>query len=63
LVVKTRWDWAVLPEAQDRLWEALGRPRRITVPLGHLSFGLVYPLIARRAAEFLHEQLDSSGER
>lgn len=61
LVVKTRWDWAVPPEAQDRLWEALGRPRRITVPLGHLSFGLVYPLVARRAAAFLREQLGSSG--
>jgi len=62
LVVKTRRDRAVPPEAQDRLWEALGRPRRITVPLGHLSFGLVYPMIARRAAAFLHARLDSRGK-
>lgn len=57
LVVKTRWDLAVPPEAQDKLWEALGRPRRIRLPLGHISFGLAYPMIARRAAAFLHQQL------
>ena len=62
LVVKTRWDWAVPPEAQDKLWDALGRPRRITLPLGHISFGLVYPMIARRAAAFLHEHLDGARE-
>jgi hypothetical protein len=62
LVVKTRWDWAVPPEAQDKLWAALGRPRRITLPLGHISFGLAYPVIARRAAAFLHELLDGAGE-
>jgi hypothetical protein len=62
LVVKTRWDWAVPPEAQDKLWDALGRPRRITLPLGHISFGLVYPMIARRAAAFLHEHLDRARE-
>jgi homoserine acetyltransferase len=61
LVVKTRRDRAVPPEAQDKLWEALGRPHRISVPLGHLGFGLVYPVIARRAAAFLHEQLGASG--
>ena len=60
LVVKTRWDLAVPPEAQDKLWEALGRPRRITLPLGHISFGLVYPMIARRAAAFLQERLGAT---
>jgi transposase len=62
LLVKTRRDWAVPPEAQDKLWDALGRPRRITLPLGHISFGLVYPMVARRVATFLHEHLDGARE-
>jgi hypothetical protein len=57
LLFKTRLDRAVVPEAQDKLWEALGRPRRITLPLGHIGFGLAFYYAARRAAEFLWERL------
>ena len=57
LLFKTRLDRAVVPEAQDRLWEALGRPRRITLPLGHIGFGVAFYFAARRAAEFLRERL------
>jgi hypothetical protein len=57
LLFKTRLDRAVVPEAQDKLWEALGRPRRITLPLGHLGFGVAFYYAARRAAEFLRERL------
>lgn len=57
LLFKTRLDRAVVPEAQDKLWEALGRPRRITLPLGHIGFGLAFYYAARRAAEFLGERL------
>jgi hypothetical protein len=56
LLFKTRRDRAVVPEAQDKLWEALGRPRRITLPFGHLGFGLAFYYAARRAAEFLWER-------
>jgi hypothetical protein len=56
LLFKTRHDRAVVPEAQDKLWEALGRPRRITLPLGHLGFGLAFYYAARRSAEFLWER-------
>jgi hypothetical protein len=54
---KTRLDRMVVPEAQDKLWEALGRPRRITLPLGHIGFGLAFYYAARRAAEFFRERL------
>lgn len=57
LLFKTRRDRAVVPEAQDKLWEALGRPRRITLPLGHIGFGLAFYYAARRAAAFLWERL------
>lgn len=57
LLFKTRLDRAVVPEAQDKLWEAMGRPRRITLPLGHIGFGLAFYYAARRAAEFLRERL------
>jgi hypothetical protein len=56
LLFKTRRDRAVVPEAQDKLWEALGRPRRITLPFGHLGFGLAFYYAARRAADFLWER-------
>jgi len=57
LLFKTRRDRAIVPEAQDTLWEALGRPRRITLPFGHIGFGLAFYYAARRAAEFLWERL------
>ncbi|OGB93644.1 MAG: hypothetical protein A3H39_15730 [candidate division NC10 bacterium RIFCSPLOWO2_02_FULL_66_22] len=57
LLFKTRRDRAIVPEAQDKLWEALGRPRRITLPFGHIGFGLAFYYAARRAAEFLWERL------
>ncbi len=57
LLFKTRRDRAIIPEAQDMLWEALGRPRRITLPFGHIGFGLAFYYAARRAAEFLWERL------
>lgn len=60
LLFKTRLDRAVVPEAQDKLWEALGRPRRITLPLGHIGFGLAFYYAARRAAGFLRERLAAS---
>jgi dienelactone hydrolase len=60
LLFKTRLDRAVVPEAQDKLWEALGRPRRITLPLGHIGFGVAFYYAARRAAEFLRERLERS---
>ncbi|HWT78218.1 MAG TPA: acyl-CoA thioester hydrolase/BAAT C-terminal domain-containing protein [Candidatus Methylomirabilis sp.] len=58
LLFKTRLDRAVVPEAQDKLWQALGRPRRITLPLGHIGFGLAFYYAARRSAEFLRERFD-----
>jgi hypothetical protein len=57
LLFKTRLDRAVVPEAQDKLWEALGRPRRITLPFGHIGFALAFYYAARRAAAFLWERL------
>jgi dienelactone hydrolase len=59
LLFKTRWDRAVVPEAQDKLWEALGRPRRITLPLGHIGFGLAFYYAARRAAGFFRVRFAS----
>jgi dienelactone hydrolase len=60
LLFKTRLDRAVVPEAQDKLWEALGRPRRITLPLGHIGFGLAFYYAARRAAGFFRERFAAS---
>lgn len=59
LLFKTRLDRMVVPETQDKLWEALGRPRRITLPLGHIGFGLAFYYAARRAAEFFRERFSA----
>ena len=56
LLFKTRHDRAVIPEAQDKLWEALGRPRRITMPFGHIGLALAFYYVVRRGAEFLWER-------
>ena len=56
LLFKTRHDRAVIPEAQDKLWEALGRPRRITLPFGHIGLALAFYYVVRRGAEFLWER-------
>ncbi len=60
LLFKTRLDRAVVPEAQDKLWEALGRPRRVTLPFGHIGFGLAFYYVAQRAAKFLWERLSAT---
>jgi hypothetical protein len=57
LLFKTSLDQAVVPEAQDKLGEALGRLRQIILPLGHIRFGLAFYYAARRATEFLRERL------
>jgi hypothetical protein len=57
LLFKTARDRTVVPEAQDKLWEALGRPRRITLPFGHIAFGLAFYYVVRHGAEFLWERL------
>jgi hypothetical protein len=49
LFVGTRFDRVVAPRFQARLWEALGRPRRVQLPTGHYAAALFIPLIRRLA--------------
>lgn len=49
LFVGTRFDRVVAPRFQARLWDALGRPRRVRLPTGHYSAALFVPLIRRLA--------------
>ena len=51
--VSAAFDTVVPPAHQDLLWESLGRPRRLTVPLGHYSAAvLLGPIVGAIAGFF-----------
>lgn len=53
LFVSARFDDVVPPRHQDLLWEALGRPERLVVPLGHYTTALaIGPIVSAVAAHF-----------
>lgn len=51
LFVSAAFDSVVPRRNQDLLWEALGRPQRIDLPLGHYSAALALDLVLGAAAE------------
>ncbi|MFH1532624.1 MAG: hypothetical protein ABIK09_18010 [Pseudomonadota bacterium] len=56
LVVSARFDRVVRYRYQTRLWEALGRPRRVILPCGHYSAAIFVPWIKRLATRwFSHD--------
>ncbi len=52
MLVDARFDEVVPPRNQELLWESLGRPDRIRLPLGHYTAILALGPIATRAHEF-----------
>lgn len=53
LMVSATLDTVVPTRNQDLLWEALGRPARLSVPLGHYTAALaIEPILAAAAAHF-----------
>ena len=53
LFVGAALDTVVPPRHQDLLWEALGRPARLTVALGHYTAAIaIDPILAAAAAHF-----------
>lgn len=60
-LVAADFDEVVRPEHQDLLWEALGRPQRLSVPLGHYTAALCLdPLISSIADFFDGKRLPAS---
>lgn len=57
LFVSGSLDTVVPPRHQDLLWEALGRPQRLTVPFGHYSAFLMLPEVVQAAAEHFRRRL------
>jgi len=53
LVISARFDRVVRYGHQTRLWEALGRPKRVTLPCGHYSSVVFVPRIKRLATRWL----------
>ncbi len=43
LFVRASFDAIISEESSEQLWEALGRPERISYPIGHLSFAFAMP--------------------
>lgn len=58
LLVEAALDTVVPARNQDLLWEALGRPARFTVPLGHYTAALAIDLIVARVAHHFAAQPD-----
>lgn len=53
LFISTRWDEVVLPEYQEKLWQAMGRPARYDLAAGHYT-GIIYlPWVMAEAIEWL----------
>lgn len=61
LLVGATFDTVVPPRHQDLLWEALGRPARLYVPLGHYSAALAIDPILAAAADHFRERLALRG--
>lgn len=55
-VVATSFDDVVAPQYQKVLWEALGRPARLTVPLGHYTAALALDGIMKAIADFFDDR-------
>lgn len=51
-LVAADFDDVVRPEHQDLLWEALGRPQRLSVPLGHYTAALCLDPLISSIADF-----------
>lgn len=63
LLVSAEFDTVVPPRNQDLLWESLGRPERMFVPLGHYSAALALPVIVSRIHGFLDQRAEQAGVR
>lgn len=55
-LVAANFDEVVRPQQQDLLWEALGRPQRVSVPLGHYTAALALDPIVSSIADFFDDR-------
>lgn len=60
LFVGTAFDRVVRPACQRNLWQALGRPRRVTLPSGHYAAALFIPWIRHLALRWFDRHLASA---
>ncbi len=60
LFVSAWFDTVIPRRNQDLLWEALGRPARLTVPLGHYTAALAIEPILSAAAEHFRSHLPAA---
>ena len=52
LFVAARWDGVIPRPSREALWQALGQPERVDVPLGHYTSVLALDWIVARASRF-----------
>ncbi|MBL8754232.1 MAG: hypothetical protein JNK15_13100 [Planctomycetes bacterium] len=57
LMVSAAFDTVVPLHNQDALWEALGRPARLVLPLGHYTAGLWFQGILDAVADHFHGRI------
>lgn len=60
LMVSACFDTVVPQRNQDALWEALGRPARLVLPLGHYTAGLWFDGILDAVADHFHGRTNAT---
>lgn len=56
LLITAQFDSVVGAQFEKRFWQALGKPERIVVPLGHYTAALSLPFVKNEALRFLQKQ-------
>ena len=59
LMITTSLDTVVPPRFQNKLWRAMGRPKRIDLFSGRYTAILYLPWVTDEVIDFFHEKLDS----
>jgi hypothetical protein len=63
LFARALFDGVIERGSSDRLWEALGRPRRVSYPSGHESFGWFLPWALDELGDHVRRRCDSRTQR
>jgi len=59
LMISAVFDRSIPRRNSDQLWEALGRPERLWLPLGHYTSYLLVPYVRAQALRFLRSRLNA----
>ena len=62
LIIDGYFDRVATHAATTRLWEQLGRPKRVSYPSGHHQFGALVPFAMRHVADLVERVCNTREE-